>query len=239
MHLWFVLIPAAFVASFIAALTGTGGGMVLLPVLVAVFGVREAIPMYAFIQFIGNLGRIGFNSRLIDGRVVTWFCIGAVPAAMLGSWLFTRVPDMGLLRFLGVFLLLTVAWRWWRREARPGFPAPRFALIGAVFAGVSGVVGSAGPFLAPFYLSYGLVKSAFIGTEALGTAVMHVVKLSTYQSLGAMSPAIWLNGLLLGPLMIAGAYVGKRVLDRMPVAWFIRLVECIIIAFGVWFLIKT
>lgn len=49
------------------------------------------------------------------------------------------------------------------------------------------LVGNAGPFLAPFYLSYRLVKGAFIVTEALGTAVMHIMKLGTYHEL-AQSP---------------------------------------------------
>ena len=80
------------------------------------------------------------------------------------------------------------------------------------------LVGNAGPFLAPFYLSYRLVKGAFIVTEALGTAVMHIMKLSTYHELGAISPATWLNGITIGLIMI--------------------IVEVALIVFGLWFLSK-
>lgn len=236
--IWLLVVPSAFFAALVASVAGTGGGIILLPVLVSAFGVREAVPLYAVILFSGNLSRVGMNWREIDFKVVGWFVLGAVPAAVAGSWLFTRMPDTGLLRILGAFILLSVAWRYLRRGAKPGFPAHRFLGLGAVFSVISGVVGSAGPFLAPFYLSYGLTKGAFIGTEALGTAAMHVTKLVTYQSLGAMSGSIWLHGLALSPVMLAGSYLGKRIMNRIPASVFVRMVEVIIAGFGLWFLLK-
>lgn len=235
---WLILVAAAFAASTVAAIAGTGGGVILLPVLVAVFGVREAVPIYAVAQLVGNLSRVGFNRALIDFRVVGWFVLGALPCAVIGAWLFTRLPDAGLLRILGLFLVASVVVR--RRYPRllNGFRAWWFAPVGGVFSCISGLVGSAGPFLAPFYLSYGLTKGAFIGTEALGTVTMHVAKLWTYRSLGAMDLGMWGAGLLLGPVMIAGSYVGKRILDRMSVRGFLLLVEAAIAGFGLWFLIR-
>lgn len=233
-----LIISAAFLAAVVAALAGTGGGIILLPVLVSAFGVREAIPLYAVVLFAGNMSRVWMNRHEIEFKVVGWFLLGAMPAAVAGSWLFTRVPDLGLMRMLGVFLIGSVIWRYLRRGVKPSFPATRFMGIGALFAVVSGIVGSAGPFLAPFYLSYGLAKGAFIGTEALGTAGMHVAKLLTYQTLGAMSEPLWLRGLMLAPVMIAGSFLGKRLMDRIPTAYFVRMVEGIIVLFGVWFLCK-
>jgi uncharacterized membrane protein YfcA len=114
----------------------------------------------------------------------------------------------------------------------------RFAFIGALFGFISSIVGSAGPFVAPFYLSFGLAKSAFIGTEALGTAGMHIVKLLTYQALDVLSCSAWIKGLTLGPVMLAGGFVGKRMIDHIPVPVFIHTVEFIVLGFGLWFLIK-
>jgi uncharacterized protein len=235
---WPLLIAAAFAASTVAAIAGTGGGIILLPVLVSIFGVREAIPMYAVANLIGNLSRVGFNWPLIEFRVFAWFCVGAIPLAVLGSWLFTRIPDPGLLKLLGAFLLLSVLARRVFPVLRQRFRAFWFAPIGGVFSLISAIVGSAGPFLAPFYLSFGLVKGAFIGTEALGTAVMHITKLSGYQALGVMSQSIWLNGLVLGPVMILGSYTGMRILERIPARIFMVLVELVIAGFGLWFLTR-
>jgi uncharacterized protein len=235
---WLLVAGAALLASTLAAIAGTGGGIILLPVLVAVFGVREAVPMYAVAQFIGNMSRVAFNWRLVELRVVLWFCAGAIPAAALGAWLFTQIPDSQLLRILGGFLVVSVVWRHWRKEPIAPFAARWFAPVGAVFAVVSAIVGSAGPFLAPFYLTFGLVKGAFIGTEALATAVMHVAKLASYQGLGAISADAWLQGALIGPVMVVGSLFGKLILERLSVHHFMRVVEVAILGFGLWFLVK-
>lgn len=235
---WLLIFCAALSASIVAAIAGTGGGIILLPVLVSVFGVREAVPMYAVAQLIGNLSRVALNRPLIKLPVVFWFCIGAIPFSILGAWLFTQLPDNKLLNILGAFLILSVFWRHWRGSAMASFNPRWFAPIGAIFSVISALVGSAGPFLAPFYLSYGLLKGAFIGTEALGTAAMHIVKLASYQGLGAISPTAWLNGFFVGPVMIAGSLVGKTILERLPTQLFMIMIEAAIIGFGVWFLIK-
>lgn len=234
---WLLLMVVALIASAIAAVAGTGGGIILLPVLISVFGVREAVPMYAVAQLIGNLSRVWFNWREIEFRVVGWFALGALPCALLGAWLFTQLPDAALLRLLGAFLILSVLLRHLYPAMRQSFAPHWFVPIGGVFATVSAIVGSAGPFLAPFYLSYGLVKGAFIGTEALGTALMHVAKLGSYQGLDAMSATIWLTGLLLGPVMILGSWLGKVFLDRIPGHIFVWLVEGVVLLFGIGFLI--
>ncbi|MBI1995553.1 MAG: hypothetical protein HYS66_03680 [Deltaproteobacteria bacterium] len=51
----------AFKASTSAAVAGFGGAAVLLPALVLVFGVRDAIPILTVAQLIGNLSRVWFN----------------------------------------------------------------------------------------------------------------------------------------------------------------------------------
>ncbi len=233
------LAAAALAASTVAAVAGTGSGVLLLPVMVLFFGVRDAVPMYAVAQFIGNLSRVALNRRAIRFEVVVWFVGGAVPAAVLGAWVFSRSPESILVRLLGAFLLVSVVGhRWLRRGRHDGFSRRWFAPIGSVFAFISALVGSGGPFLAPFFLAFGLVKAAYIGTEALGTAVMHVTKLVTYGQTGVLSStAVWV-GLALGPLMILGAVLGKRIVDRMSPTVFVIAIEAFLVAFGSWFLIR-
>ena len=164
--------------------------------------------------------------------------MGAVPFAIFGAWLFTRMPDTGLLKLLGGFLILSTVARRLYPALQSGFKAWWFAPVGGVFATISAIVGSAGPFLAPFYLSYGLTKGAFIGTEALGTALMHVAKLSAYQSLGAINSTMWASGLLLGPVMITGSWAGMRVMDRISTQTFAVMIDSGLVGFGIWFLLK-
>lgn len=229
---------AAFIASTIAAVTGTGGGIILLPVLVTTLGVRDAVPVYTLAQFIGNLSRVGFNRREIRARVVGWFALGAVPMAVAGALLFARTGDQTLMRILGVFLLGSVVWRRLRGNRPDGFPVQRFILIGGVFAFISALVGSAGPFLAPFFLAFGLTRGAYIGTEALATAIMHVTKMGTYGLAGVFAGHAVMMGLSLGPIMVIGSWLGKRIVDRISERLFIAVVDTALVIFGLLFLIR-
>ena len=82
----------AFAASTIAAVTGFGGAVILLPMVVAVFGVRDAIPILTVAQLLGNAGRVVTNRREIAWPVVGWYSVGAIPAALLGGMLFVQAP---------------------------------------------------------------------------------------------------------------------------------------------------
>jgi uncharacterized membrane protein YfcA len=235
---WLLLGGAALVASTLAAVAGFGGAAVLLPALVAVFGVRDAIPILTVAQLVGNGSRVWFNRRHVALPVVAWFALGAVPLALLGGVVFAAAPLGALQRLVGAFLLLMVVWRHVPRAPtwRPGVRA--FAAIGALFSFLSALVGSVGPLMAPFFLAHGLVKGAYIGTEALATVVMHVTKLAAYQGTAVLTPRAIAVGLALGPIMIFGSYVGKRILDRMPERVFVAVIELVLLGAGGWFLIR-
>lgn len=230
--------PAALVAATLAAVTGFGGAAVLLPVLVVAFGVRDAVPILTVAQLIGNGSRVWFNRNALDYRVVAWFALGGVPLALVGGVLFARAPLASLTRLLGAFLLLVVAWRRLRPRAIVRPPLRAFALIGAAASFLSALLGSVGPLMAPFFLAYGLLKGAYIGTEALSTVVMHVAKLVAYRGAAVLSDASILIGLAIGPLMIVGSWTGKRIVDRLPERVFVLLIEATMTAAGLLFLIR-
>ena len=232
-----LLVGGAFIASALAAVTGFGGAAVLLPILVLVYGVREAIPILTVAQLIGNGSRVWFNRHVLALPVVGWFAIGAVPAALAGGVLFASAPLSFLKRLLGIFLLATVAYRH-MSKARTFRPSLRsFAGIGAIFSFLSALLGSVGPIMAPFFLAYGLVKGAYIGTEAFATVVMHVTKLVAYGGTSILTSANVMAGLALGPIMVFGSFVGKRVLDRLPEEVFVWLIEATLFLAGLGFLI--
>jgi uncharacterized membrane protein YfcA len=233
-----VVLAVAFIAATLAAVSGFGGAAVLLPVLVWSFGVREAIPILTVAQLIGNGSRVWFNRRELDWRVVAWFSLGGVPMAFLGGMLFATAPLAALTRVLGVFLILIVVWRHTASRRPRRVPVPSFALLGAGASFLSALLGSVGPLMAPFFLAYGLVKNAYIGTEALCTVVMHIAKLVAYRQAAVLPGRTIVTGLMLGPLMVLGSFTGKRIVDRLPERVFILIIEATLIAAGLLFVLK-
>ena len=231
-----LLAVVAFIAALLAAVTGFGGAAVLLPMLVFVFGVREAIPILTVAQLIGNGSRVWFNRHELDWRIVAWFALGGVPTALVGGFLFAHAPLAALTHVLGAFLILIVVLRHLPKLKAFRTPLRGFAVIGAVSSFLSALLGSVGPLMAPFFLAYGLVKGAYIGTEALSTVVMHVTKLIAYRESAILPLRAVLSGLALGPIMVAGSFAGKRVVDRLPEQVFVLIIDVTLLAAGVMFL---
>ncbi len=228
----------ALLASTLGGVTGFGGAAVLLPVLLFAYGARAAVPILTVAQLIGNGSRVWFNREAVNYRVVAWFALGGVPLAVLGGLLFARVPLPGLTRALGAFLLLVVVWRHLRTQTTVRLPLRSFAVIGACASFLSALMGSVGPLMAPFFLAYGLVKAAYIGTEALATVVMHVAKLVAYQQAAVLPMASVRAGLALGPVMILGSWLGKQIVDRLSPRVFTAIIEVTMSAAGLLFLVR-
>ena len=233
-----MLFLAGLAASTLAGVTGFGGAAVLLPVLIWLFGPRSAVPILTVAQLIGNGSRVWFNRGELQWRVVGWFALGGVPMALLGGYLFAVAPLPMLTRLLGGFLLLVVVWRHLPLKRSKPFPAPVFAGIGAGASFLSALLGSVGPIMAPFFLAFGLVKGAYIGTEALSTVVMHVTKLIAYRQTAVLTGRDVLLGLALGPIMVLGSFLGKRIVDRLPEKVFVALIEIVLIVAGLGFLLR-
>lgn len=232
------VIAAALVASILAAIAGFGGAIIMLPVLVWAVGIQDAIPTLTIAQLIGNLSRVIFNKRELKWPVVWRFALGAVPAAVIGGIIFANAPAAALVRLLGVFLIVMVVYRHtqWGKSAK--LTLRGFVPLGAASGILSAVLGTVGPFAAPFFLSYGLIKGAYIGTEAMTAVIMHVTKLGVYGSYALIGIHTLLIGIAIGAVMILGTYVGKRLLNKVPENIFPYIIEGIMLVAGVLFIIR-
>lgn len=228
---------SAMLASTIAAVAGFGGAAIMLPILVWAFGVRDAVPILTVAQLLGNFSRVVINRSELNLRVVKWFSFGAVPAAVIGGILFATTPAGGLVRFLGAFLIALVLYRHtpWGKQTKMSLKG--FLPLGVLSGFMSAVLGTVGPFMAPFFLAFGLVKGAYIGTEALSTVVMHITKLGVYGRYSLLDIHSVLIGLAIGGIMFLGSYLGKRILDRVSPKVFPYIIEAVLIVAGVQFLI--
>ncbi|WIN00639.1 sulfite exporter TauE/SafE family protein [Actinoplanes oblitus] len=227
---------AAFGLAVLSAVAGFGGGVLLLPVFGALFGLRVAVPMLTLTQLSSNGFRVWLNRHDLHGRLIGWFALGAVPLAVAGGLLLARAPLGALQRLLGAFLIGVVIWR--RRHPQPRRPADRsFVAVGAASGLGSALLGSTGPLTAPFFLAYGLTRAAYIGTEAAGALTMHLSKIFGYGAGDLLTEQVLRYGLALTPATLAGAWVGKRIVGRISERTFVFLVEAGLVVAGALFLI--
>lgn len=229
-------IVAAF-SAFVGSVAGSGGSTILLPVLVLYYGVHDAVPILTIANFSANVSRVIINRRDIVIPVVGCFVLGAFPMSLLGAWMFVVADATLLTRLLGALLIVVVIWR----HLRPRPPIKRKAIwfwpVGAVCGFLEGVMGSVGPLMAPFFLAYGLMRNAYIGTDALATVAMQGTKLAVFGSAQVLKPELIVAGFTLIPFMIGGTVIGKRLLDRVPERVFALLIEGMLVVVGLNFLI--
>ncbi|MBU6413467.1 MAG: sulfite exporter TauE/SafE family protein [Planctomycetes bacterium] len=233
---WAVVAVAAFAGAFASAITGYGTVLFLMPVLALTMGTsQEAVSVLTLAAILGNVTKGWLNRKDIDWAGVKWYLIGAVPTAALAAWFLTEVPDAVVYALMGMFLLGALIWRWvkkWKRKSagedqkpRETMPVKRLAWVGLFTGGLSALVGGAGPVAGPFFLATGMAKGVYVGTEAVASLGVHVVKLTAYGLNDLLTPRVLIVGVALSPLVIAGSWLGKKVLDRLSLKAFEIAVE--------------
>ncbi|MCH9017526.1 MAG: sulfite exporter TauE/SafE family protein [Chloroflexi bacterium] len=232
------VVVATAIGFTIAGVAGFGGGVVALPVLVWVFGVREAIPILSISQVLSTVARVGLHRDALNWPVIRYFALGALPFSVLGSLFFITIDTTVLVRILGVMMLLFVVYT--RMPIGRNFKMKLWGFIplGAGTGFGSAFLGIPGPFAAVFYLAYGLTASAYIGTSSLGMALIQVPKLIIFGAGGLLTLRVLLLGIGLGAIAAASAYLGRIILRRVPEKVFPRIITVMLLVSGVVFLIR-
>ena len=106
------------------------------------------------------------------------------------------------------------------------------AAAGAVIGFLTGIVVSTGPLSVPAFAAYGLVKGAFIATEAAGSLALYISKAVTFQQFGALPVDIVVKGMISGSSVMAGTYTARLIVDRLSVATFQRLLDVVMALSG-------
>ena len=210
---WAILILVSWLSATISGIAGFGGSLIVLPVFSLFIGAKQAIPILTIAWMMGNISRAGFGYKEIRWRPVFYFCIGAVPAAIIGSRVFVELPSGIIMKAIGVFLLVIVALRHFNIQFT--IPEKWFVLCGAVVGFLSAVLGSAGPIGAVVFLSLNLAPTAYVASEAVTAAVMHLTKTVVYGKYALLSAQDILTGIVLGSAMAVGSWTARLFIKKM------------------------
>jgi len=232
------LAAAALLGFTIAGVSGFGGGLIVMPLLVWMLGPREAVPIIGLVQLVASASRLTFNFEGISWPVVKWLALGSLPISALASYLFVITPAPIFTRLLGCLFLLLVVQRHtsWGRNIRMSLRS--FVLVGAANGMVSGYLGPPGPIGAPFYLAYGLTGAAFVGTAATGILLTQLTKIPVYASNALLGAQVLYIAAVLGVIAILGSYLGNRISSKVPDRWFLAMVESLLVVSGIALIVR-
>ena len=231
---------AGLFVGFVIGLTGMGGGALMTPVLVLVFGVSPSAAISS--DVVASLvlkpigGGVHARRGTVNWRLVRWLSVGSVPGAFLGAYIIDRVAHEGLedtIRLvLGAVLLVAagaILAKMFVQAHRgtapsddmmdPALVRPAITVaIGAIGGLIVGMtsVGSGSLMIVMLMLLYPMLSSR----ETIGTDLVQAVPLVGAAALGHLLFGNVQFGLtasvLLGaiPGVYAGAHVSSRVGDR-------------------------
>jgi len=234
---WGILLATALAGSVLAGVVGFGAGIVMLPILAATMGLRAAVPIMTVTMLIGSLSRTWWSRGEVDGRVCVRFLAGAIPATALGAILFAGAPTATLSVVVGIFLLSAIPLRRFLSSPIVQVRLRHFPVVGAVFGFLSSIVVTTGPVMTPFFLAYGLRRGAYIATDSVCGFFMHVTRGIVFVRLALITWDTVAIGCVLGTVMFAGSWIGRRLLDRMSDQMFLRIIEALLVLMGLHFLL--
>lgn len=176
-----LVLVVGFAAGTVSGVVGTGATIILLPILVLAFGPREAVPIMAVVALMSNFAKITSWWKEIDWRACAAYALGGIPAAAVGARTLLILPEKAVEVALGLFFLAMIPGRHWLVARNFKFGFWHLAIAGAVIGFLTGIVVSTGPLSVPAFAAYGLVKGAFIATEAAGSLALYISKAMTFR----------------------------------------------------------
>jgi uncharacterized membrane protein YfcA len=234
---WLTALSGFFVG-LVVGLTGVGGGSLMTPLLVLVFGIAPVTAVGTDLLFaaLTKSGGAWAHARTgnVEWKVVGWLAAGSVPASAATLALlhfFVPHPDrlsavvsvalgFALILTAGALIFREALHTWAKRRApaavEPPSAAHRTLIVGAilgVLVTVSSVGAGALGVTALFFLYPGLAAARIVGTD-----IAHAVPLTLVAGLGhaAAGAVDWrlLALLLLGSL--PGIWLGSSLSRRIP-----------------------
>lgn len=236
MNVDFTLSLAGLLVGLLVGMTGMGGGAILTPLLVLVFGVPPLAAVSSDLVTSLVMKPVGaavhLRRRTADLGLVKWLAVGAVPAGFLGAMTIGLIGrstgvQNGLRTVIGVALLGSLAASILRqlrdRRARPVAVTTTLAVhrgrtivigvIGGVAVGMTSV-GAGSLVIALLLLAYpGLQPSRLVGTDIVQAIPLVAAAALGHLIFGEVSLSLT-TSLLIGAL--PGVYLGARVSSRAP-----------------------
>lgn len=227
-----LILVVGLIAGALSGIIGTGSSIILMPILVFQFGPKQAVPIMAVSSVMANLGKMLAWWREVDWRSFAAYSAAGVPAAALGARTLLALPPHVVDAALGLFFLTMIPFRRWLYIRDFRLSLWQLALAGAAIGYVTGIVLSTGPLSVPAFMARGLMKGAFLSTEAASSLALMISKVTTFREAGALPAQTLLQGIIVGSSVMAGTVAGKAIVQRMSLHTFQYILDALLLCSG-------
>jgi len=212
-----LLILIAGATAMVTAVTGIGGGLVLIAIMPGFLPATAIVPVHAVVQLFSNSSRALFGWRFLRWEFVLAFIAGSI----LGGSIAAAIAREINLAYTPLFIAAYILFITWGPAPKFNKPPPgEFIIIGAIQTGLSMLVGATGPMSQAALMARGLKRDALVVSGALMTTFTHLTKVLLFALLGFSFIEFWQIILGMSVAVTIGAFIGTRIRYQVPEALF-------------------
>ena len=222
----------ALIASVVGGVAGYGTGALMPLVLVPIVGAEPVVPILSLSALLTNTSRAAVFRHLVDRRRAVIVLVAAVPTCALGAWGYTLLSGRGAALVIGAMLIASVPLRLMMR--RRGLSLSNRSLAAASFGWgplAGGTVG-AGIILLSLLMAAGLEGATVVATDAVISIGIGIAKFATFGLAGAVNATVIAIALLIGGVAFPGAFLAKRLIERLPLHVHTAILDAVVIVGG-------
>ncbi len=234
-----ILFVAAMSGGAIAAIAGFGIGSVLTPLLALKTGLKLAVAAVTIPHMVGTAVRLWLLRRSVHRQILLSFGITSAAGGLIGAVLHTEASGRALAGIFGgllIFAGLTGVTGLARRMKFKGL----LAWIGGGLSGLfGGLVGNQGGIRSAAMLGLDVPRDSFVATATAIALIVDLARTPVYlYTSGSELWEIRYQILIALAGVIIGTIGGGRLLKRIPESSFLKMVSLIVLALGIWTLVK-
>jgi len=218
--------------SLIGGVAGYGTGALMPLVVVPIVGATPYVPIIAISAMMTNGSRATAFGAAIDWRRAMIVLAAALPGCVLGAYGYTLLTSVGVMLLIGSMLALSVPLR--RTLRARGFRLDDRGLVvaSAAWGVLMGGTTGAGIILLAMLMAAGLDGAAVIGTDAIVSLLLGVIKIAVFACAGAITAQVVAVALLIGCVAFPGAFLARALVARMPIHIHAALLDAVVMIGG-------
>jgi len=250
---YIVVCTVALLVSLLTLFSGFGLGTVLMPAFALFFPVPVAIAATAVVHLANNIFKVFLVGRKADWGVVVRFALPGAIAAFIGAALLNlfahltplhtyqlgnRAHDITVVKLvIGILIIGFALFELLPRFSRMSFDR-KYLPIGGLLSGFfGGLSGNQGALRSAFLIKTGLEKEVFIGTGTVSAVIVDFARMLVYGFSFYTAKVYDLSGtweLVLAATLAAflGAFIGKRLLNKITLGAIQLIVGIMLIIIG-------
>lgn len=235
-----LLAPLTFGAAIVFGATGFGFAVLLMGLFPIIIGIKDANVVVTLLGIVLPLYLLYPIRHYIRWRVLAPVLVATAVGIPLGVWGLVRFPESIMMRSLGAFLILYLAYDLFIKGRLGKSVSPAFGYVAGGLGGAfAGAFTAGGPPVVAYFTSLDLGKHALKANILVFIFLTVIYKIGFFIYHGLITvETIEVAAVLLVPSFL-GMFVGQFLFSRMPTKLFQRVVQALLFLSAVYMILTA